>query len=208
MAIVVASLAGCSGAPSLQEVVISDLGEPGWQMIVDTEMDEGTVSFFEALVDSNGASDIRDTEGFWLRVWGSETGMVSIMAGDPGQLQDRPELQGTVEEIGMERTTNFGTEGIILQADTTDELGPAFDVFLANEGHVAFISFMDDFSDELVANTIERQLAAIPEYDPGDQYRGWEIAVYGAAFGLLLLLALRSSKKNRHTADPKEAPPT
>ncbi len=208
MAIVVTSLAGCSGAPSLQEVIISDLGEPGWQILVDTEMDEGTVSFFEALVDSNDASDIRNTEGFWLRVWGSETGMVSIMAGDPGQLQDRPELQGSVEEIGMERTTDFGTEGIILQADASDELGPAFDILLANEGHVAFISFMDDLSDELIASTVERQLAAIPKYDRHAQPRGWEIAIYSAAFGLVILFALRSSKRNRHTPEPTEAQPT
>ena len=198
-------LAGCSSSPSLQEVILSDLGEPGWEMIVDTEVDDEAVGFLVAVANSEDVTDMGKVEGFWLRVWASETGTVSILAGSPGPLRDESLLEEAVEQLGMERTSDFGSDGIVLQADVSDELGPGFDVLTAKEAHLVFISFVDAYSHELVADTIERQLVAIPEYDPGEESRGVLIAIFSLVFVLALGFAVRSLRKSRPSTNPKES---
>lgn len=203
-AVIAVVLAGCSSSPSLQEVILPDLGEPGWEVIVDTGLDAEVVDFFAAIGDPEDMTNIDNVEGFWLRAWESETGVVSIMAGNPGLPVHESALLEAIPRAGMRTTTDFGSDGVVFQREASDEFGPGYDVFVAKGAHFVFISFLDDYSDALVANTVERQLEAIPEYDAEDQGRGALIALTSVAFVLALGFAIMSSKKNRRIDDPTE----
>lgn len=198
----VALVAGCSGGPSLQEVTISDLGEPGWEMVVDGEMDEEMVSFLQSVSDSEAADISEEVGEFWLRLWMTDTGLVSIMLAEPGGLPNVEELAAILVDAGMVPTTDYGDGDLVMQVDWTDDDGPGLGLVVAKEGHFALFSFVDEFSEELVDDTVARQLAAIPEYD--DQYRGVMIAFSGVAFVIAVWFAAKSLNRNSSSPNAKE----
>jgi hypothetical protein len=119
------------------------------------------------------------------------------MLGEPGGRVDLEAMSEIAMTKGFDPVDGYGKDALVAEMELADEQGTADGYLVTKEGVLALMLFVDDNSDDLVADTISRQLAAIPDYNPLDEHRGFTIGLTAVALLIVLGVAVRSTRTDR-----------
>lgn len=198
---------GCSRSVSAEDVLLDNIGDESWEMILDAPVDDSMISLFRQLSGSEMTDSLGILEGSWIRIWDSGPGFITIIMGDPGSapVQVRPDADSVLAAEGVEVHGPFGGIGGTVSMDVSDETGPATAVIAARSGSAAIFIFGDNVPEELAVSVVERQLDSLPARDPADSARPFLLAIFGPIFAIALWFAVRSTRRPSHEGAGEES---